>query len=125
MGESVGEAGEAVGEAIIPPAVEAAVMPEATEVRVGARGGGVPREADTPPPPPPPPIPAAARALAIATPISAAEGVATGAAGGGRTVAIAAATSAAEGVRACPLPRFHLLQHVNAKRDSIYSKTRQ
>jgi hypothetical protein len=27
--------------------------------------------------------------------------------------------------RACPLPRFHLLQHVNAKRDLIYSKTRQ
>ncbi len=27
--------------------------------------------------------------------------------------------------RACPLPRLHLLQHVNAKRDSIYSKTRQ
>ncbi len=27
--------------------------------------------------------------------------------------------------RACPLPWFHLLQHVNAKRDSIYSKTRQ
>jgi hypothetical protein len=28
-------------------------------------------------------------------------------------------------LRACPLPWFHLLQHVNAKRDSIYSKTRQ
>ncbi len=27
--------------------------------------------------------------------------------------------------RACPLPWFHLLQHVNAKRDSIDSKTRQ
>ncbi len=27
--------------------------------------------------------------------------------------------------RACPLPWFHLKQHVNAKRDSIYCKTRQ
>jgi len=27
--------------------------------------------------------------------------------------------------RECPLPRFHLLQHVNAKRDSIHCKTRQ
>ena len=27
--------------------------------------------------------------------------------------------------RACPLERFHLLQHGNAKRDSIYCKTRQ
>ena len=27
-------------------------------------------------------------------------------------------------VRACPLDRFHLLQHGNAKRDSIYYKTR-
>jgi hypothetical protein len=28
-------------------------------------------------------------------------------------------------VRECPLPWFHLLQHENAKRDSIYCKTRQ
>ena len=29
------------------------------------------------------------------------------------------------GLRDCPLERFHLLQHGNAKRDSIYCKTRQ
>jgi len=29
------------------------------------------------------------------------------------------------GIRVCPLPWFHLLQHVNAKRDSIYCKTQQ
>jgi len=28
-------------------------------------------------------------------------------------------------IRACPLPWFHLLQHVNVKRDSVYCKTRQ
>ncbi len=28
-------------------------------------------------------------------------------------------------IRTCPLPRFHLLQHVNVKRDWIYCKTRQ